>query len=309
MYQSVDDLDELESEDARERAETRAAVWKLFIVAALILVLVALFAPSLRKADDRAPDPMRAERASYHMAISEGSIALRRARLKDFAATYPQSDRLPAVDAQLAVLDLYEARSWAKVMDASYDPELSRIDKLTAIQIYETQWSQAYLGGRESELTAVRQALEMQTELPDRSLKETPSSIPSNVPGNVMAGGPRPIVTPPPPRPMPVAPPTRPTVEATPYEPEVTRNITPRYPSRAQRRGIEALVVLSLSIDDRGRVAMTDVVSVEAERYGNDFVNAAERAARRTRYAPRMVNGEAKAVSGVIKRYRFQIAD
>lgn len=305
MYQSVDDLEELDNEDAQERAETRAAVWKLFIAVAIILVLVAVFAPSLRGSEDDTPDPMRAERASYHMALSEGSIALRRARLKDFATTYPQSDRLPAVTAQLSVLDIYEARSWAKVMDASYDPTLSRIEKLSAIEIYETEWSQAYLGGRETELTALRQAIEMQVELPDRSLKEGPSVIPSTVPSNVMAGGPRPVITAPP-RPVITAPPP-PVVVAPPFEPVVTRNITPRYPASAQRAGIEALVVLSLSIDDRGRVEMIDVVSVDAERYENDFVNAAERAARRTRYEPRRVGGQAQPISGVIKRYRFQI--
>jgi len=50
---------------------------------------------------------------------------------------------------------------------------------------------------------------------------------------------------------------------------------------------------------------MIDVLSVEAERYEKDFVKAAKRAARRTSYYPKTVDGQPRAASGVVKRYKF----
>jgi len=62
-----------------------------------------------------------------------------------------------------------------------------------------------------------------------------------------------------------------------------------------------------LSIDDKGEVKMTEVVSARAPRYRKDFIKAAERAALRTKYYPKKVDGKAIATGGVLKRYRFQI--
>ncbi|MGB6230931.1 MAG: TonB family protein, partial [Litorimonas sp.] len=74
----------------------------------------------------------------------------------------------------------------------------------------------------------------------------------------------------------------------------------------ALRRGVEASVILSLNIDADGRVAMTEVLSVQADRYADDFVKAAERAALRTRFQPKTVGGRPVPASGVRKRYRFE---
>ena len=308
MYQSVDDLDDdidFEAEDTKER---RALIWKLFALALIIFGLIAIFVknPEPKDITDTA---IKAESASYHTAISEMDAPLRRARLRDFATTYPESTRLPALYAQLHVLETYEGQAWTKVMDASYNPQLSRAEKLLTIQTYEEVWKSSYLGGRESDLKTVKKALEDETVLPDRKLKIGPSPISNSTPDHVMAGGPRniftsPVVTPPPP---PLSPPQTEQME---YKAEITRSVTPRYPGRAQRRGIEAIVELSLSIDDRGRVRLTEVVDIDVDdrRYERSFLRAAERAALRTRYKPYIVNGVAQPISGVRKRYRFQIS-
>lgn len=308
MYQSVDDQDEIDIEDALELSERRAFMWKCVIAAVFILGLVVIFGRPGGTEKTPQNTAVKAERASYHMAITEPSAALRRARLKDFQTTYPESPRQSAVTAQLLTLSQYETRSWAKVLDAQYNPTLSMAEKLASIQAYEAEWGRAYLGGREAELKTLREQLNDDTPRPDRNLKDTPSAIPKTVNDRVMVGGPR-IVTPRPviPRPQPVRPAPRPTIQA--YVPEITRNVTPRYPSRAQRRGIEAVVELSLTINERGRVETTELIEVDSDedRYKRDFIRAAERAAMRTRYAPYIVNGEARPATGIIKRYRFQM--
>lgn len=309
MYQSVDEQDDIDNEDALEISERRALMWKLLAGALIVLVIAALFGrPDLRP-KDQTDIAARAETASYHTAVTEPSPALRRARLQDFQTTYPESLRQPAVSAQLRVLSQYETRAWAKVLDASYEPSLSSIEKLGVIQAYEREWGGAYLGGRESELSTLRGSLETETVLPDRTLKGGPSPIPTHITDNVMVGGPRVITSRPiRPQPRPTRPvPPKPVVEA--YVPQITRNMTPRYPSRALRRDVEGVVELSLNIDERGRVRMTELIGVDTDggRYEKDFIRASERAAMRTRYKPYIVNGEPQPVSGVIKRYRFKL--
>ena len=123
-----------------------------------------------------------------------------------------------------------------------------------------------------------------------------------------MAGGPRAAVPPPAiARPYTPPPPPRAPTASTIIEPKITKNRRPRYPKRARKRGISAVVELSLSIDDKGEVRMAEVLNVEAERYKKDFITASERAAMRTRYSPKTVNGKAVPTSGIIKRYVFQM--
>jgi len=75
------------------------------------------------------------------------------------------------------------------------------------------------------------------------------------------------------------------------------------------RRGVEGIVVLKLNIDAKGKVAMTELVGVEAPKYSKDFVKAAERAAMRTRFHPKTVGGKPQPATGIVKRYRFQLGD
>ena len=72
------------------------------------------------------------------------------------------------------------------------------------------------------------------------------------------------------------------------------------------RRKVDAVVTLKLNIDEKGKVAMTELVNVNAARYKKDFVKAAERAAMRTRFHPKTVDGTPQAAIGIVKRYRFE---
>ena len=306
MYQTVDDVVETET-DAPQTRRLRSQLWMWLALAVVALGLIALFSQNRGGDTGEVEIALRAERASYHTAISERDTDLRRARLRDFEITYSQSELLPAVRAQLAVLDAHETKDWATLTDVMFAPEADKITKLAAIQNYESKWGASYLGGRDKDLRDLREGLEIAPEpMPNRELKDVKSPIPTNVPDQVMVGGPRSITPPPPPRPVTRPAPTR-SAPAQTIEARVRKNVTPRYPRRAQRRSINAVVTLSLAIDDEGEVQMTEVVSVTAERYAKDFIKAAERAAMRTRYHPKTVGGRAVPTQGVQKRYIFKM--
>jgi protein TonB len=85
----------------------------------------------------------------------------------------------------------------------------------------------------------------------------------------------------------------------------VISRFPPQYPYRAQRRGIEGWVKVSLLITAQGTVQ--DVVVIEAEPEGV-FDNAAIRAVSRWRFKPRIENGKAVAVRAE-QMVTFQLAD
>jgi len=61
-----------------------------------------------------------------------------------------------------------------------------------------------------------------------------------------------------------------------------------------------------MNIDEKGKVDSVDIVDVQAERYQKDFSRAAERAAKRTRFNPKTINGKAVPAKDVRKRYIFR---
>lgn len=307
MYQSVDDHEDIEQEVQAERARSRRRLWMWLGAGLALLAVIALFSANRRPSAPESQVASLAERASYRTAIAETEVDLRRARLRDFETTYPESELLTAVRAQLTVLDTHEAKAWAVLNDAMFDPSADRVTKLAAVQFYEQQWGASYLGGRDDDLRALREQLEAPPQpLPSRELTDVTSPIPTNIPDNVMVGGPR---TAPPPAPVRAyVPPPKPAAPAARIvPPQITKNVTPRYPRKAQRRGVNAVVELSLSIDADGEVQMAEVTRVQADRYEKSFVKAAERAAMRTRYSPQTVNGQAVPVQGIRKRYVFRV--
>ena len=307
MYQTVDDHDDIEQDTAQDRASARRKLWIWLALGAALLAFIAVFSGNRNASEPETEIATRAERASYRTAISEPEVDLRRARLRDFEITYSKSEFLPAVRAQLSVLDAHETKDWAVLSDAMFDPDADRITKLAAIQAYEAQWGASYIGGRDDDIRALREALEVEpAPVPDRELTGIKSPIPKNVPDNVMVGGPQAAPSRAPVQ-VYVPPPVKAPAQAQTIAAAVKKNVTPRYPRRAQRRGINAVVELYLSIDADGEVQMTEVARVSAKKYKKDFVKAAERAAMRTRYTPKTVNGKAVPVQGVLKRYVFRV--
>ena len=311
MYQSIDDDDALE----READGAVRLGWPVFLTAsAAALVFAVVYATSPGPAADRG-EPLQPEpgaRAAYLQAIAEPDTALRRARLRDFVNQNPENPRAPAAQAQLYVLDRAEAQAWQDTVAAAYAPGARSEDRRAAVEGFQSDWGR-YLGGREAEVEALLAEIEGlpdEGQRPDRALPAGPSPFAATVPDDQLAGGPviaqpqpAPVFRLPPAATRTPAPPPR-IAEVTP--PRVRRNVTPRYPRRAQRRGVSGVVTLALNIDARGRVAIAEVVSVDAEDYAEDFVRAAERAAMRTRFHPKTVDGEPTEAVGVRKRYRFE---
>ena len=310
MYQTVEDIEvpeDTEAGEAKPRLRTMAAVG-LGLAALLGVTVMSL--PS----GDPAPAVDGTEvlaREAYRAALAEPSPALRRARLADFADVHPDSDRIPAVRAQLSALEAHEASAWAAVTDALYAPGARAERKLAALDDYEAVWGADVLGGRGGEIRALRAELtdvEGEPEPPpSRALEGGPSPIPESINAGRMAGGPV-VVAPPPMRVIPPVQPT-PAPRSTRVEipPRVLRAPPPRYPRSAQRRGVEAVVMLSMDVDERGRVEDVRIVSVDAPRYGKDFARAARRAAKRTEFEPRMLDGRPVPTANVQKRYRFEL--
>ena len=307
MYQSIDDpQDEL---DALERSDRRGLIW-LLTALCLALVFGVVYwtspGPPTHTADD---SNLRAEQVTYRKAISETTAPMRRARLQDFITTYPESRFMRSVEAQLDVINSHESRKWTEVTDLVFSAKSKREDKLAALDNFETEWGGSLLGGRDGEIKSLRAEI-METpdapKAPSRKLTDLKSPIPKNVPDTMLAGGPRPVAPPPPiirppePAPEPVK-----VVELDVVQAKVRRSVTPRYPRKAMRRKVGAVVTLKLNIDEKGKVAMTELVAVQTERYEKDFIKAAERAAIRTRFHPKTVGGKPQATTGILKTYRF----
>lgn len=80
--------------------------------------------------------------------------------------------------------------------------------------------------------------------------------------------------------------------------------VSPVYPQRARSRGVEGYVIVEFTVDELGRVI--DVRVVEAQP-SSIFDRAAVDAVRRFKYKPRVINGEATAVTGVQHRLTFEL--
>ena len=309
MYQSIDDpQDEL----AIREPKHNKLIWLAAMLGLIAVVAIVYWTSPGVSVPQNDDDFLKAELATYRKAISEVQAPMRRARLQDFLTTYPNSERTPSVEAQLDVIRTYEASEWIDLTDIVYDPKNAQTDKITALDTYVAKWGGALLGSRTEEIQSIRDTLtegQEQSISPSRKLKDQKSPIPKDVPDSILAGGPRPVAPPPvfvPPVPIEPAPKVA-ALEIIP--PKIRRNVNPRYPRRAMRADIEAVVTLKLNIDDSGKVAMTELVRVDAQKYGKSFVKAAERAALRTRFHPKTVGGKAQPAVGVIKRYRFQLGN
>jgi len=250
-----------------------------------------------------------ASHKAYLKAIGEPNAALRRARLQDFLRIYPTDTRSFAAQAQLDVLNAYETRDWNYITKIAYENSLSHDIRLEALADYDERWGGDLLGGRGDDIENLRAIILDLPDLapkPDRRLTVNNSPIPSHITGDRLVGEPRRgvIIRPAPTLPLPPA--AQPNRQAVIIPPKVRRKVTPRYPRKALRRNIGALVVLRLNIDAKGKVRMTELVDVQAAKYEKDFIKAAERAALRTRFHPQTVDGKAVPVSGIEKRYRFR---
>lgn len=79
----------------------------------------------------------------------------------------------------------------------------------------------------------------------------------------------------------------------------------PQYPRRAQSRGVGGYAVVQVTITTTGSVRDPVLLEEHPDNYG--FGNAAVRAANKLKYNPRVVDGVAQEVPGVLYKFTFQI--
>jgi TonB family protein len=305
MYQVIDERD-----DEELAPPPRFPVLPFLIgaiLAGFVFFVVWLLSPG-EKISTGYAEETPASRSAYLAALAEPEPALRRARLLDYERTYPDTDRAKALEAQLDIINTAELLDWESLVQTIYDNRLPGEDKNSALKAYQAQWDGSLLGGRGEELTELQARLE-QTEpadSPDRSLKPGESPISEKIPADILAGAPPVMVTAPPPPPPPPPAPVKVEQKDVIVQPRVRRNSSPNYPRTAQRKNIGAIVVVSMDIDEKGKVDAVETVEVKAERYQKEFRRAAERAAKRMRFHPKTINGKAVPAKSVRKRYIFR---
>jgi TonB family protein len=310
VYQSIE---EETNPPADNPAPSR--LWPWVVSGLFLLALTVLVGSQVRQLDRLTgdADPIRPEpeaRQAYLRALGETRPALRRARLTDFLTQYPDNPRRSAAEAQLAILDAAADKDWQATLTQAYDPRLDLPTRRDAVLLYKDKWGR-YLGARDEDIAALIQDIETRPigdDAPDRTLPRDPDQY-AGIPDDRLAGGPsrgfdRGRVT--------YRPSTRDwrgtdRQDGAVIGPRVIRNARPLYPRRAMRRGAEARVTLSLTIDERGRVSETELIGIEADGYADDFIRAAERAALQSRFEPRTIGGVPVETSGVRKRYRFEL--
>ncbi len=307
MYQVIDDPEE-------ETIEPRAgfSVFPILIgalLAGVVFFVVWLASPGQPTTPGQTIDTP-ASRATYLTALKDSRPAFRRARLLDYQRAYPDTDRANAIQDQLDVINASEQRDWDSLTRVIYDVRAKLDDKQTALTSYEAKWDGSLMGGRGDELNTLRAAIDetiASEPLPDRALEVGKSPISDSIDSDVLAGA-RPKMA----KLTPIAPPPPPVkpVEIKPVQvivqPTIRRNASPNYPRSAKRKKVGAIVTLTMDIDAKGRVQTTEILAISAERYEKEFIKAAERAAMRTRFNPKTIDGVAVPTVGVKKRYIFR---
>lgn len=307
MYQEIDEQD-----DDEYLGPARFSVLPFLIgaiLAALVFFAVWLFSPGQQITAGLTVETP-ASRAAYLKALSERNPSVRRARLLDYQQVHPDTDRTLAIESQLDVINAAELGDWTRLNQTIYNDATPLEDKRQEMIEYELRWYGDVLGGRGEDLITLKQKLDDTKAieaLPDRRLEGVKSPIPENVPSDMLAGAPPQMAVT-----FPVYEP-EPQVQPIPQEtadvivqPSVRRNVSPSYPKSAKRRKIGAVVTVSMHINKKGRVEEAELVDIKADRYQKDFIKASLRAAKRTRFNPKKINGQPVPAFDIRKRYIFK---
>ncbi|HHL43075.1 MAG TPA: TonB family protein [Hellea balneolensis] len=296
------DEDEFELENAGGR--TRWAL-TLGLAAGLSLILLAFLLTRLGLHTVSGNHIVReTPRSAYLDIMSETNTGLRLARLVDYRKTYPNSRYSQYVNAQYAALKVFEERDWATYTRVRFDPQTDQDMINRALKSYVQHWG---VYQRQAQITHLNSeqigddkisfaAPRSKYAQADTGVQEVPANL---LVGDTVGRGQRVAMV----RSVPART-QRPSVS---HKLRVKYAPKPRYPSKARRKHIPAMVTLSLDIDAAGRVARAHVVEVRADKYHKKFARAARYAARRSRFYPRTVSGRPVAVSGYKRTYKFEI--
>ncbi|MEE9346574.1 MAG: energy transducer TonB [Robiginitomaculum sp.] len=297
-----------------------------------IITAIALAGFAFSKLLDRAAEdagtrisiPTRPAALVYAQADAIETPTLRLRALRNFAAAYPDTEQASLASEQIETLETAEHEQWLAVSEIFYDVRKSSVIKREALGAFRAQWD----GGTYAD-DIIRMDAQIEEAAPKRrTINEATGKVPGLADSDIhlpaqdttslqaqssdsLAGG---APQPQPQTRFPLAQ-TFP-IETTPAAPaaiiveaKVKKSARPRYPSRARTRGIEAMVTVSMDIGADGKVKDARVIKAASGKYAADFGRAAVRAAKRTRFHPKTIDGVASPTNGRTQDYRFRIED
>ena len=240
---------------------------------------------------------------AYSLILSEDRPDVRLVRLEDFMKSYPDNTNAETVRQQKIILREYEEIAWSKLTDTLFDIKADEPTKLAALETYKNGWGTLLRADQLARFTSTDEDEEAGTIKPITKK----SKFAKGGPAGDLVGAPVVRIPLPPPPPVRQRPPEKlETLDI--VAARVKSKKSPTYPRNAKRRKVPGFVTLALDIDRRGRVVDTRVISVQANRYERDFVKAATRAAQRTRFHPKTVNGRPVPTRGFIQKYAFRVS-
>ena len=291
------EVQNIEVENTTSKTISKTAFLGILGLISLCVLVLAIVA---RKPIQEQSAPTREAhiQQEYRYILGEIHTGLRLTRYRDFLSQYPDNADIVAVRVQHAALKIHEARAWAQLSETAYDLAADTDTKTRAKNVYISQWG-----------TLIRQEalpnLPIQPSIASSdalTFKTAKSHFAMGKDANTLAGAKQ----------------DRP--KKKPNEIKVTKNKDddkivpariryarkPTYPRKAKRRGINATISLSLTIDQKGRVIRTKVLVVNASRYEEEFVRAAKRAAKRSRFHQKTINGKPVMVHDYKRVYKFK---
>ena len=233
---------------------------------------------------------------AYQKILTEMRTGVRLARWRDFVKQPPESPYTKAARFHISALNIHEKLAWAQHSETLYGVKSKATDIALSRALYISQWSK---------LNRQEQLAKDTLDQPSKAISfKTAKSI-YNKGGNtdILSGGPQGRRVKLMPKPQNQKQSTRRLKSVIDVSVKSARK--PHYPRTAKRRGIGAIVVLSLNIDARGRVVSTELTSVKAKRYRGSFVRAAKRAAKSSRFTPKTVNGRPVSRDNYMRTYTF----
>ena len=296
----------MQEDDIDIEGETQAGAKYALVFAVIAAVVLMVVTMLFMRGDTTTHTNFKQEtpRQAYLDILGEPHTGLRLVRLNDYVVNLAPNGNTKSAAVQRDALSLHEQMAWSRLTSVFYDLQISEAEKAYAFAVYKDIW------GQWSRQDDIPKLLERTSSLSDTlpgvsahmqyAPNKRKSKFSNDTEGTVLAGATATITIQPP---TPIA---RPNTRAYKVrEPRIKYAKRPRYPRRARRKGIEAVVTLSLDIDERGNVARTRIISIDADRYKDNFVRAARRAAMRSKFHPKTVGGRPIASSGYLRKYTF----
>lgn len=288
---------DVDTDDKKQKGVKYALAFAVLI--AVVLMFIAMPFMGGGSAQDITLNPESPHKA-YLNILGETHTGLRLVRLRGYVDNTAPNENITGAKAAIDALATHEQIAWAKLTDALYDLKNTEGQKTQALATYKTTWG---VWSRQQDLPKL-----LQTKLPASDTSETAQYAPNSrrskfadVGAETTLAGATPSIT------------HQPVVKINPPKTPVNKVQNarlkyakrPRYPRRARRKGIEAIVTLSLFIDERGNVARTETVSIDAKKYRNSFARASKKAAMASKFYPKTVGGKPVATRNYLRQYTF----